>query len=150
MEETFFSNFAYLPERPDPDDENQQLSAERKDDSATVIPKFDKFFNQRDPQLMLHEQYWLHLQREQSQTFDPWVRTLTEMASVCKSDNVDIMVRDKLVFSCRDDLSKLKLYDMGAGLTLRKITEILFNAQVDKERDSRCLGSYYRHSCHQT
>lgn len=35
------------------------------------------------------------------------------------------MIRDKLVFSRRDDTSKFKLYDVGAVLTLRKTTEIL-------------------------
>ena len=34
------------------------------------------------------------------------------------------MIRDKLVFSRRDDTPKLKLYDVGAVLTLRKTTEI--------------------------
>ena len=35
------------------------------------------------------------------------------------------MIRDKLVFSRRDDTPKLKLYDVGAVLILRKTTEIL-------------------------
>ena len=61
-----FSNFAYLPERPDPDDENRRLSAESKDDYATVIREFDEFFNRRDPLLVLRERYWLHRQREPS------------------------------------------------------------------------------------
>ena len=34
------------------------------------------------------------------------------------------MIRDKLVFSRRDDTPKLKLYDVGAVLILRKTTEI--------------------------
>ncbi|KAL8584886.1 hypothetical protein ACOMHN_037589 [Nucella lapillus] len=36
-----------------------------------------------------------------------------------------MMVRDKLVFTCRDDTAKLKLYDVGADLTLQKTIEIL-------------------------
>ena len=73
-----FSNIAYLPEGPDPDDENRRLSAVSKDDYATVIRKFDEFFNWRDLQLMLREQCWLHLQREPSQTFDSWVGKVKE------------------------------------------------------------------------
>ena len=43
------------------------------------------------------------------------------------------MVRDKLVFSCRDDLSKLKLYGVGSGLTLRKTIEILSVCESTKK-----------------
>ena len=54
-------------------------------------------------------------------------------ASACKFDSVDRMVRDKLVSSCRNDSSKLKLYDVGSGLTLRKTIEILSVCESTKK-----------------
>jgi hypothetical protein len=45
-----FSNFKFLEACPDPDDEEYQLPAEKKDDFASVIRKFDEFFHRRDPQ----------------------------------------------------------------------------------------------------
>ena len=43
-----------------------------------------------------------------------------------------MMVRDKLVFTCRNDTAKLKLYDIGAGLTLQKTIEILSMREMTK------------------
>ena len=93
---------------------------ESRDDYATVLRKFEAFFNRRDPQLMLREKYWYSLHREEGQSFDSWVRTVKDKATACKFASQDTMVRDKLIFSCRDDSAKLKLYDIGASLTLRK------------------------------
>ena len=82
---------------------------------------------------MLREQDWLHPQREPSQTFESWVRTVKEKAKACKFDSVDITVRDKLVFSCRGDASTLKSYDVSSGLTLRKTIEILSMRESTKK-----------------
>lgn len=120
-----YSNFVFLGERPNPDDAANPLPAENRSNYATVLGKFDQYFQQRDPQLMLREQFWLHLQREPGQSFESWQRVVKEKAAACKFGEVDMMVRDKLVFTCRDDTAKLKLYDIGADLTLQKTVEIL-------------------------
>ena len=127
-----YSNFTFLGERPDPADPAQTLPAESKSDYDTVLAKFDQYFHQRDPQLMLREQFWLHLQREPGQNFESWQRVVREKAAACKFGEVDMMVRDKLVFTCRDDTAKLKLYDIGAGLTLQKTIEILSMREMTK------------------
>jgi hypothetical protein len=128
-----FSNFKFLEARPDPDDEENQLPAEKKDDFATVIRKFDEFFHHQDPQLMLREQFWYHLKREPSWSFDAWLRTVKEKAKACRFQCPDSMVRDKLVFSCQDDAAKLNLYDIGATLTLEKAVEILHMREMIKQ-----------------
>jgi hypothetical protein len=43
------------------------------------------------------------------------------------------MVRDKLVFACQNDTAKLKLYDIGAALTLEKAVEILQMREMTKQ-----------------
>ncbi|KAL8610743.1 hypothetical protein ACOMHN_016726 [Nucella lapillus] len=128
-----FSNFVFLGERPNPEDHDHPLPAEDKSKYITVVAKFDKHFHQRDPQLMLREQFWLHLQREPGQNFESWQRVVTEKAAACKFKEVDMMVRDKLVFTCRDDTAKLKLYDVGADLTPKDHRNPVY-ARVDTER----------------
>ena len=73
-----YGNFVFQPERLDPDNANRRLPAESRDVYAVVVRKFNEFFNRRDPQLMLREQFWYHLGREGSQTFDAWLRTVKE------------------------------------------------------------------------
>lgn len=128
-----FSNFKFLEARPDPDNEGHQLPAERKDDYTTVVRKFDEFFHRRDPQLMLREQFWYQLKREAGQTFDTWLRVVKDRAKACRFETPDAMVRDKLVFACQDDTAKLKLYDIGASLTLEKAVEILQMREMTKQ-----------------
>ena len=59
-----FKNFTFLPERPNPNNVDENLPAEDKNDYATVMSKFDQFFTRRDPQLMIREKFWLNLKRE--------------------------------------------------------------------------------------
>ena len=99
--------------------------AELPDDYQTVIDKFEAYFNRRDPQLMLREQFWYKIQRFPGQSFESWVRNLKEKASACKFADRDIMIRDKLVFSCDDESTKMKLYDIGANLTLQKTIDTI-------------------------
>lgn len=127
------ANFVFLPQRPDPANPAANLPAEKKDSCDTVVGKFNSFFHRRDPQLMLREQYWYHLHRETGQTFDSWVRAVKEKAAACKFDNVDMMVRDKLVFSCREDTAKMKLYDLGPTLTLQKTQEVLYMRELTRK-----------------
>ena len=128
-----YSNFAYLPERDNPDG-REKLPAENPEHYKTVIEKFDAFFMKRDPQLMLREQFWYHLQRDPEQSFDSWVVTVKERAAECKfpSAFVEQAVRDKFTYSCTDDRSKLKLYDEGAGLSLDKAITILSIKEATK------------------
>ena len=79
-----YTNFTYLPERPDPTGGEAPLSAENTDKYDTVIRKFDKYFAKRDPQLMLREKFWLHLKCEPAQSFDSWVMTIMERAAEYK------------------------------------------------------------------
>ena len=65
-----YTNFTYLPERPDPVGGEAPLPAENPDKYDTVIRKFDKYFTKQDPRLMLREKFWLHLKREPAQSFD--------------------------------------------------------------------------------
>ena len=76
---------------------------------------------------MLREIFGFHLAREPNQTFDSWVVTVKERAAECKfpPEFLEQAVRDKLTFTCADDRSKLKLYDVGAPLTLDKAITIL-------------------------
>lgn len=65
-----YSNFIFLPERDDPAGGEEKLPAENPDNYATVMAKFDEYFQKRDPQLMLREKFWVHLKREPTQTLD--------------------------------------------------------------------------------
>ena len=73
-----YSNFTYLPERDDPAGGEERLPAESCDNYATVLAKFDQYFQKRDPQLMLREKFWLHLKREPTQSLDSWIVTVKE------------------------------------------------------------------------
>jgi len=56
-----YSNVILLPERDDPAGGEDKLPAENPDNYATVMSKFDEYFQKRDPQLMLREKFWVHL-----------------------------------------------------------------------------------------
>ena len=101
---------------------------------AIVVANFDEYFQKRDPQLMLREKFWLHLKQEPTQTFDSWVVTVRERAAECKfpADFYEQAVRDKLTFSCKEDNYKLKLYDEGAALSLKKAVKILSLKEATK------------------
>ena len=79
-----YSNFVYLPEHDDPAGGEAKLPAENPDNYATLLAKFEAYFQKQDPQLMLREKFWLHLQREPAQNFDSWVVTVKERAAECK------------------------------------------------------------------
>ena len=125
-----FANFIFLAARADPNGEGAnppQLPAEDEDDYDTVIGKYDLYFTKRDPQLMLRERFWLHLKREPGQSFDAWVNAVRKHAAECKfpANFLEQAVRDKITFECNEDSSKLKLYDVGAKLSLEKAVQIL-------------------------
>ena len=105
-----------------------------KDSLAIVLAKFDEYFCKRDPQLMLRERFWNQLKRDPGQTFDSWVMTIRDRAAECKFPDEfrDEAIRDKLVFSCRDDSTKLKLYDAGAALTVEKAIQIISLKEATK------------------
>ena len=56
-----YTNFTYLPERPDSAGGEAPLAAEGPDKYDTVIRKFDEYFMKQDLQLMFREKVWLHL-----------------------------------------------------------------------------------------
>ena len=95
-----YSNFVYLPERDDPVGGKAKLPAENLDNYTNVLAKFVAYFQNRDPELMLREKFWLHLRREPAQTFDSWVVTIKERASECKFPFAvyEQAVRYKLIF----------------------------------------------------
>ena len=76
---------------------------------------------------MLREKCWFHLRREPGQSIDSWVNTIKETAAECKfpPDYAEQAVRDKVTFSCTEDSAKLKLYDVGADLSLENAIRIL-------------------------
>ena len=76
-----YSNFIFLPERDYPAGGEEKLPAENPDNYATVMAKFDEYFQKRDPQLMLREKFWIHLKREPTQTLDSWIVTVKERAA---------------------------------------------------------------------
>ena len=129
-----YLNFIFLPERDDPSRGEDKLPAKNPDNYATVMAKFDEYFQKHDPRLMLREKFWVHLKREQTQTFDSWVMTVKERAAGCKfpADFYEQAVRDKLTFSCREDNYKLKLCDEGATLLLDKAVKILSLKEATK------------------
>ena len=98
------------------------------------MAKFDEYFQKRDPQLMLREKFWVHLIREPTQALVSWVVTVKERAAECKfpADFYEQAVRDKLTFSCKEDNYKLKLYDEGATLSLKKAVKILYLKEATK------------------
>ena len=108
-----YSNVIFLLERDDPAGGEDKLPAENPNNYATVMAKFDEYFQKRDPQLMLREKFWVHLKREPTQTLDSWVVTVKERAAECKfpADFYEQAVRDKLTSSCNENNYKLKLYD---------------------------------------
>ena len=50
-----YSNFTYLPERDNPAGGEEKLPAEDSNNYATVMARFDEYFQKWDPQLMLRE-----------------------------------------------------------------------------------------------
>jgi hypothetical protein len=52
-----YSNFTYLPERDDSAGGKDKLLAEKLDNYAAVMVKFDEHFQKRDPPLMLREKF---------------------------------------------------------------------------------------------
>ena len=129
-----YSHFTFLPERDDPAGGEDKLPAENPDNYATVMAKFDEYFQKRDPQLMLREKFWILLKREPTQTLDSWIVTVKERAAEYKfpADFYEQAVRDKLTFSCKEDTYKLKLYDEGAALKLEKAVKILSLKEAPK------------------
>ena len=105
-----------------------------KNDFDIVVEKFDAYFTKRDPQLMLREKFWFHLRREPGQSIDSWVNTVKEKAAECKfpPDYAEQAVRDKVTFSCTEDSAKLKLYDVGADLSLENAIRILALKEATK------------------
>lgn len=99
-----YLNYTYLPECDNPAGGEEKLPAEDSNNYATVVAKFDEYFQKGDPQLMLREKFWLHLKREPTQAFDSWVMTVKERAAECKfpADFYEQAVRDKPTFSCKD------------------------------------------------
>ena len=73
-----YSNFIFLPERDDPAGGEDKLPAENSDNYATVMAKFDEYFQKRDPQIILREKFWIQLKQEPTQTLDLWVVTVKE------------------------------------------------------------------------
>ena len=75
---------------------------------------------------MVREKCWFHLRREPGQSIDSWVNTVKKAAE-CKfpPDYAEQAVRDKVTFSCTEDSAKLKLYDVGADLSLENAIRIL-------------------------
>ena len=127
-----YSNFIFLSERDDPAGGEDKLPAESPDNYATVMAKFDEYFQKRDPQLMLREKFWVHLKREPTQTLDSWIVTVKERAAEFPADFYEQAVRDKLTFSCKEDTYKLKLYDEGAAFSLEKEVKILSFKEATK------------------
>jgi hypothetical protein len=97
---------------------------EDKKDYATVVRKFDEYCNKRDAQLMLREEYWLHMQRKEGQAFEQYLTQVKRTAIQCKFPNVDEMVRDKIVFTVLTRDVKGRLYREGAGLTLEQAIKV--------------------------
>ena len=73
-----YSNFIFLPECDDPTGGEDKLPAENSDNYATIMAKFDEYFQKREPQLMLCQKFWVHLKREPTQTIDSWIVTVKE------------------------------------------------------------------------
>ena len=98
------------------------------------MAKFDEHLQNRDPQLMLREKFWVHLKRQPTLTFHSWVVTAKERAKACKfpAHFYEQAVRDKLTFSSKEDNYKLKLYDEGAPLPLDKAVKILSLKEATK------------------
>ena len=126
-----YSNFTYLPERDDPAGGEDKLPAETPDNYATVMAKFDEYFQKWDLQLMLQEKFGVHLNPEPTQTFDSWVVTVKEEPPN-PADFYEQAVRDKLTFSCKEDNYKLKLYGEEAALSLEKAVKILSLKEATK------------------
>ena len=131
----------------------QYSESENKDELKIVLAKYDEYFSKRDPQLMLRERFWNQLKREPGQSFDAWVMTVKDRAAECKfpDDFKDEAIRDKLVFSCHEDRSKLKLYDVGAKLTVEKAIQIISRIEATKielreskpRQSMRCLNMVF-------
>ena len=129
-----FDSFTFLPVRPDPIVGQPPIPAEDPDHYDTVVQKYADYFGKRDPQLMLRERFWFHLKRGPSQTLESWVLAIKKLAAECKFPQayVDQAVRDKLTFSCIDESSKSKLYDVGPGLSSERAVEILYQKETTR------------------
>ena len=97
---------------------------EDKKNYETVKEKFDEYCQSRDPQLMLREQFWYELKRQDGQTFDQYLNVVKKAAINCKFTNTEQMVRDKLVFTALSKDVKAKLYREGANLTLEQTINV--------------------------
>ena len=129
-----FDCFTFLPQAPNPIQGQPPRQAEDPNHYDTVLKKYADYFGKRDPQLMLREKFWYHLNREPSQTLESWVLAIKKLAAECKFPQAyaDQAVRDKLTFSCKEDGSKSKLYDAGPGLSLDRTIEILYQKETTK------------------
>ena len=122
-----YDTFTFLPARPNPIQGQPALPMEDPNHHETVLEKYADYFGRRDPQLMLREKFWFHLNREPSQTLEFWVLAIKKLAAECKfpATYMNQAVRDKLTFSWTDEAAKSKLYDVGSDLTLDRAIEIL-------------------------
>ena len=129
-----YDTFTFLPARPNPIQGQPALPMEDPNHSETVLEKYADYLGRRDPQLMLREKFWFHLKREPSQTLESWVLVIKKLAAECKfpATYMNQAVRDKLTFSCTDEATKSKLYDVGSGLTLDRAIEILYQKETTK------------------
>ena len=130
-----YRNFHFTPPTPSAEKSRDPIPGKDRNNYDTVVGKFDAYFTKRDPQLILREKFWLHLKREPGQSFDSWVNTVRERASECKfpKEFNEQAIRDKVTFSCTDDHSKLKLYDQGAELSLKKAIQIVSLKEVTNQ-----------------
>ena len=129
-----YDSFVFLPAAPNPIQGQPPRAAEDPNHYVTVVQKYNEYFGKRDPQLLLREQFWFHLKRGPSQTLESWVLAVRKFAAECKFPQayIEQAIRDKLTFSCTDESSKAKLYDVGAGLTLDRTVEILYQKETTR------------------
>ncbi len=63
-------NMEFVPAHGEGD---TRVEAENTNDYATVVGKFEAYCKKRDPQLMLREEYWYSLKRQEGQGFEQYL-----------------------------------------------------------------------------
>ena len=94
--------------------------AEDRNNIDTVLQKFEEFCNKRDPVMALRSQFWSY-RRPDGQGLDAFANDLRTMATNCKFQDIDTMIRDKLFFSIEDPNMKMKVMGDDGNASLDNV-----------------------------
>ena len=96
------------------------VPAEDEENYDTVLHKFDEYCNKRDPIMSLRAQFWCY-ERPEGQGLNEYVNDLRTMATNCKFVEFEGTLRDKLFFSIKDPMMKMKVMGDDGNASLSSV-----------------------------